>query len=119
MTLLLYLLFLSSTIDCSDLLQRRRRFAELFKKFWESDDPEQYAVPEKIVKFAEPRSPYDSLNNYEYLGRPAPLLARLMKWDQPYEELGPTFSRLLGLSKVSFSCKALTVPLKNILFRIY
>ena len=55
---------------------------------------------EKIVKYAEPSSPYDALNKFEYLGRPAPLLAKLMKWDQPYEELGPTFSRLLGLSKV-------------------
>lgn len=99
---LFYLLVLLSTIDCSELLHRRRRFAELFKKFWVTDDPEQYAVPEKIVKFAEPSSPYDSLNSYDYLGRPAPLLARLMKWDQPYEELGPTFSRLLGLSKVSY-----------------
>merc|ERR1719188_399376 len=38
------------------------------------------------MKFAESKAEYDKLNNYEYLGRPSPIMQRLLKWDYQYED---------------------------------
>ena len=82
----------------STSLRRKRRFASLFD-FWNHGEIEEYALPEKVIKFAEPKAEYDKLNKFEYLGRPSPIMQRLLKWDYQYEELGPTASRLLSLIK--------------------
>ena len=90
-------------VDSDHLLKRRRRFAE-FLKFWANNEAEiEFAVPEKLVfsygnddhSFA----PYDNSDENEYHGRPSPIVAELLDWDKNYDELGPTFSRLVGLSK--------------------
>merc|ERR1712243_116780 len=44
-------------------------------------------------------APYDDSDQYEYHGRPSPIIAELLDWDENFDELGPTFSRLVGLSK--------------------
>ena len=80
------------------LKSRKRRFVD-FMNFWSGDPSEEYAVPEKFVHFAKPFSPYDANNKYDYLGRPSHFMAKLLKWDMKYEELGPTVSRLLGLAR--------------------
>ena len=82
----------------SSSLRRKRRFASLMD-FWNPREIEDYALPEKVMKFAEPKAEYDKLNKYEYLGRPSPIMQRLLKWDYQYEELGPTVSRLISLLK--------------------
>ena len=115
---LIYIVSLISIVNCSsvdsEVLKRRRRFAELFR-FWMSDEvSEEYAEPEKVVKFVQTSSPYENLNTYEYHGRPAPLLARLMNWDRPYDELGPTVSRLLGLGKVGDEERKLILTLIHV-----
>ena len=91
------LIILLKLLDATSL-RRQRRFASLFD-FWNHGDLEEYALPEKLIKFAEPKAEYDKLNNYEYLGRPSPIMQRILKWDYQYEELGPTASRLLSLLK--------------------
>ena len=82
----------------SSSLRRKRRFASLMD-FWNPREIEDYALPEQVMKFAEPKAEYDKLNKYEYLGRPSPIMQRLLKWDYQYEELGPTVSRLISLLK--------------------
>ena len=90
-------LIISCKLLNSTSLRRKRRFASLLD-FWNRDN-EEYALPEKVMKFAESKAEYDKLNNYEYLGRPSPIMQRLLKWDYQYEELGPTVSRLISLLK--------------------
>ena len=82
----------------SSSLRRKRRFASLMD-FWNPREIEDYALPEQVMKFAEPKAEYDKLNKYDYLGRPSPIMQRLLKWDYQYEELGPTVSRLISLLK--------------------
>ena len=82
----------------SSSLRRKRRFACLMDS-WNLREIEDYALPEQVMKFAEPKAEYDKLNKYEYLGRPSPIMQRLLKWDYQYEELGPTVSRLISLLK--------------------
>merc|ERR1719365_432325 len=88
-------------VESDHLLVRRRRFAE-YLKFWANNEAEnQYAVPEKLIFNYGDQSfaPYDDSDKNEYHGRPSPIVAQLLDWDQNYDELGPTFSRLVGLSK--------------------
>ena len=82
----------------SSSLRRKQRFASLMDS-WNLREIEDYALPEQVMKFAEPKAEYDKLNKYEYLGRPSPIMQRLLKWDYQYEELGPTVSRLISLLK--------------------
>ena len=94
---MIYVVTLISLLKLVDStsLRRKRRFASLFN-FWNHGEIEEYALPEKLIKFAEPKAEYDKLNNFEYLGKPSPIMQRLLKWDYQYEELGPTASRLLS-----------------------
>ena len=43
------------------------------------------------------RLPAYRLHESEYLGRPSPLLAKLLNWDKNWEELGPLGARMVGL----------------------
>ena len=65
----------------SKTLKRKRRFAELMQYWSDAASGVEYAEPEKYVKNAEPYAPYDETNNYEYHGRPPPVVASLMDWD--------------------------------------
>ena len=91
------LLILCKLLNSSSL-RRKQRFASLMDS-WNLREIEDYALPEQVMKFAEPKAEYDKLNKYEYLGRPSPIMQRLLKWDYQYEELGPTVSRLISLLK--------------------
>ena len=95
-------MLIQSLANSQTVHSRRKRFVSMLD-YWggESSKESQFAVPEKIVKNVRPGSPYeDRVRDTGYLGRPGPLMATFLKWDRSFEELGPTFSTMLGLSRV-------------------
>ena len=94
------LLLIQSQTDSKTVHSRRKRFVSMWDD-WGGESHGKFAVPERIVKFVRPGSPYeDRVKSTGYLGRPSPLLAKFLNWDNTYEELGPTFSTMLGLTQV-------------------
>ena len=100
--LLSVLIIQSLTLSRKTVHSRRKRFVQLWDYWGNGDSLEEFAVPEKIVKFVSPGSPYeDRVRDTGYLGRPGPVMAKFLNWDQTFEELGPTFSTMLGLTQVT------------------
>ena len=98
----LCLLLMQNLTNSKTVLSRRKRFVTMLD-YWsgEASAETQFAAPERIVINARPGSPYeDRVRDTGYLGRPSPLMAMFLDWDRSFEELGPTFSTMLGLSRV-------------------
>ena len=98
----LCLLLMQSLTNSKTVLSRKKRFVTMLD-YWsgEATAETQFAAPERIVINARPGSPYeDRVRDTGYLGRPSPLMAMFLDWDRSFEELGPTFSTMLGLGRV-------------------
>ena len=94
------LLLIQSQTNSKTVHSRRKRFVSMWD-YWGGETSGEFAVPERIVKFVKPGSPYeDKVKSTGYLGRPSPMMAKFLNWDHTYEELGPTFSTMLGLTQV-------------------
>ena len=68
---------------------------------WVVGGNQEYAAPEpqrNSILTAE-SAPYDRSDNFQYLGRPKGFLARFLHWDEKFEEMGPTLTRLVGLAR--------------------
>ena len=101
--LLFCTLLTSSLLHSKDIKIRRRRFASVLSLLdeWVVGGNKEYATPEpqkKSILTAE-RAPYDHSDNFQYLGRPKGFLAKFLHWDENYESMGPTLTRMVGLAK--------------------
>ena len=96
-------LLTSSFLHSKDIKIRRRRFASVLNLLdeWVVGGTEQYAAPEPHRKniLAAERAPYDRSDKFQYLGRPKGFLAQFLHWDENYESMGPTLTRMVGLAK--------------------
>ena len=102
MNLLLLSILLSSKFLNSEASKvRKRRFASVLSLLdqWRGKADQEYAIPESYVFNAVPVAPYDNSDSFQYLGRPNPFLANFLQWDEKYESMGPTLTRILGLAK--------------------
>ena len=101
--LLFSTLLVSSFLHSKDIKIRRRRFASVLNLLdeWVGGGTELYAAPEPHRKniLAAERAPYDRSDNFQYLGRPKGFLAQFLHWDENYESMGPTLTRMVGLAK--------------------
>lgn len=93
-----FLLLTSPALYSQHHISRRRRFALLgnFVKEWtvsENEAPSE-DVPEKYL----PTKHY-TIADTGYLGRPDPVISKLLRWDDRPEYLGPLLSRLVQLTK--------------------
>ena len=101
--LLFSTLLTSSFLHSKDVKIRRRRFARVLSLLeeWVGGNEEDYAAPEPHVKNLRTAqgSPYERADNFQYLGRPKGFLAQFLHWDENYEAMGPTLTRMVGLAK--------------------
>ena len=101
--LLFSTLLTSSFLHSKDVKIRRRRFARVLSLLdeWVGEDQENYAAPEPHIKNIRTTqgTPYERSDNFQYLGRPRGFLAQFLHWDENYEAMGPTLTRLVGLAK--------------------
>ena len=89
------------SFHCQDVKFRGRRFASVVSLLdqWVGRDGEEYARPEKYVPPRGMQSNYEERDKFEYLGRPKGFLANFLHWDEKYESMGPTLTRVVGLAK--------------------
>lgn len=94
-------LLTSRFLHCQDVKLRRRRFASVLTmlEHWVGREGQEFAQPEKLVKNKVVKAPYDKKDMFEYLGRPKGFLANFLHWDEKYESMGPTLTRMVGLAK--------------------
>ena len=96
-------LLTSSFLHSKEIKIRRRRFASVLSLLdeWVAGSNEEYAAPEAHVKsiLAAEKAPYERSDNFQYLGRPKGFLAQFLHWDENYEAMGPTLTRMVGLAK--------------------
>ena len=101
--LLFSTLLTASFLHSKDIKIRRRRFARVLSLLdeWVGGSNEEFAAPEPHVKNirAAQRAPYERADSSPYLGRPKGFLAQFLHWDENYEAMGPTLTRLVGLAK--------------------
>ena len=101
--LLFSTLLTASFILSKDIKIRRRRFARVLSLLedWVGGDSEEYAAPEPHINniLAAQGAPYERSDNFQYLGRPKGFLAQFLHWDENYEAMGPTLTRMVGLAK--------------------
>ena len=101
--LLFSTLLTSSFLHSKDIKIRRRRFARVLNLLeeWVGGSKEEYAAPEPHIKniLTAQGTPYELTDTYEYLGRPKGFLAQFLHWDENYEAMGPTLTRMVGLAK--------------------
>ena len=101
--LLFSTLLTSSFIHTKDIKIRRRRFARVLSLLeeWAGGDNEEYAAPESHINNIQAKqgAPYERSDNFQYLGRPKGFLAQFLHWDENYEAMGPTLTRMVGLAK--------------------
>ena len=91
----------SRFFHCQDVKVRRRRFASVVSLLdqWVGRDVEEYAEPEKYIQSRGIQATYEERDKFEYLGRPKGFLASFLHWDEKYESMGPTLTRMVGLAK--------------------
>ena len=102
--LLFSTLLTSSFLHSKDIKIRRRRFARvlnLLEEWVGGGSKEEYAAPEPHIKniLTAQGTPYERADTFQYLGRPKGFLAQFLHWDENYEAMGPTLTRMVGLAK--------------------
>merc|ERR1712142_111291 len=92
------ILLLPNSVNPHHIHSRKRRFASLskFVKKWTANENE--ATSEIITDDYVPIEPY-VIPESEYLGRPGPTVAKLLRWDDRVEHGGPLVSRLVPLTR--------------------